>query len=166
MSHAYQISSHIGLYGGRLEEYLVKERGNESATHFFVIKVIEEYLRKYVQEVTLYETRDADIVFACGKEKVAIEVETSTQKLSRIKEKVEMLNKKYKKWFFVVTDWTDKAKYQRFGSTYVRKEVPAVIKKDFLGSNSGVLEPNKPAVEPFEVQTCGRIRRTKSRRTP
>ena len=166
VSHGYQISSHIGLYGGRLEEYLLKPRGNESATHFFVIKVIEEYLRKYVQEVTLYETRDADIVFACGKEKVAIEVETSTQKLSRIKEKVEMLNKKYKKWFFVVTDWTDKAKYQRFGSTYVRKEVPAVIKKDFLGSNSGVLEPNKPAVEPFEVQTCGRIRRTKSRRTP
>ncbi|MBS3137286.1 ATP-binding protein [Candidatus Woesearchaeota archaeon] len=158
VKNGYILSAHIGLYGGRLEEYLLKPRYNESAEHFFVIKAIEEYLRKYTVKVELYETRDADIVFEISGKRIAIEVETGAKLRNenpRIELKVQLLTKRYgNDWFFVVTDWKDKEKYKQYGEAFVRKEVPAIIKKFTLSqvSNSAVLEPINNEKAHFEVQ--------------
>ena len=158
VKNGYIVSAHIGLYGGRLEEYLLKPRYNESTEHFFVIKAIEEYLKKYTVKVELYETRDADIVFEINEKRVAIEVETGAKLRNnnpRIEQKVQLLTKRYRTdWFFVVTDWKDKEKYKQYGEAFVRKEVPAIIKKLTLSqvSNSRLLEPINNDKAHFEVQ--------------
>ena len=142
----YILSSHIGLFGGRKQLYFLKPRLNESLEHLFVVKAIEEYIRKELTPlIELYETRDADIVCEYYEgEKLAIEIETGKKLRKnnpRIEKKVKFLNKKYgKNWFFVVTDWKNKRIYKKYGRTYVRKEVPKVLKNQYfyLGSNYDV----------------------------
>jgi len=136
LKHGYHLSAHIGLYGGRQEEYLLKPRYNESPEHFFVVKAIEEYLKGFTSEVELFVSSNADIVFNCNGQKVAIEVETGSRAESRVEEKVKLLNKRFgENWFFVITNWTLKEKYQNLKETFVRKEVPAILKKRYFVSN-------------------------------
>ncbi len=137
LKQGYILSAHIGLFGGRQEEYLLKSRYNEGAEHFFVVKAIEEYVREFTEKVELFVSSNADIVFEWEGKKVAIEVETGSRAEARVAEKVKLLNKRFAEWFFVVTDWTLKPKYQNLRETFVRKEVPAVLKKRYfcLGSN-------------------------------
>jgi len=140
LKNGYQLSSHIGLFGGRKEEYLLKPRYNESPEHFFVIKSIEEYIRKYTDKVELIVSSNADIVFEGNGVSVGIEVETGhTYHNDRkaLLRKIELLNKRFgKEWIFVVTDWTFKEKYAPLGKTYVRKEIPAILKKRYFSSVS------------------------------
>ncbi len=163
LKHGYIRSLHVGLFGGAQEEYLLKPRSNESAEHFFVIKAIEEHLKKYTQKVELFETKDADIVFEYGGKKIAIEVETGVKlraKNPRIEEKVKQLTELYgSNWFFVVTDWTVKEKYQKYGETVGRKEVPAILKKRYFlsGSNFEVINSQTSKKRSFEVQTAPAI---------
>jgi len=137
----YIRSLHIGLYGGRKEEYLLKPSPRESAEHFFVVKAIEEYLLKYTSKVELFETKDADIVFEVNGKKMAIEVETGTnlaKQPKKFEKKIDLLKNKYGDvWYIVITNWELREKYQKYGKVLVRKEVPAVLKKlYFQGSNS------------------------------
>nr|AQS33902.1 hypothetical protein [uncultured archaeon] len=158
LKHEYHLSGHIGLFGGKMQDYVLKPRYNESAEHFFVIKAIEEYVKKYVDKIELYETRDADIVFEVNGNRIAIEVETGSQKDSRIVEKVQMLKKKYgTNWFFVVTDWQEKERYSKLGITCVRKEVPPKIHELCKVSTIEVIGSNTLENHGFEVQEQGRI---------
>ncbi len=155
LEHDYILSSHIGLFGGRMEEYLLKPRYNESAEHFFVIKAIEEYIKKYTNKVELVVSSDADIIFEYKRKKIAVEIETGSRHESRVKEKVKLLNKRYgEDWFFVVTDWKQKEKYSKLGETYVRKEVPAILKKHYFSivSNSKDRSPETLKNKGFGVQ--------------
>ncbi|MBU0460893.1 MAG: hypothetical protein KJ771_08880, partial [Nanoarchaeota archaeon] len=136
LKHGYVLSQQIGLYGGRCEEYLLKPRYNESEEHFFVIKIIEEYIRKYTEKIELLVSSNADIVFEHDGKKVGIEVETGKKYDNDRKQldiKLKILNKNFAdNWFFVVTNSRDyKRKYSKLGKTYSRKEVPAIIKKHF-----------------------------------
>ncbi|MBU0470573.1 MAG: ATP-binding protein [Nanoarchaeota archaeon] len=164
LKHGYVLSQQIGLYGGRQEEYLLKPRYNESEEHFFVIKIIEEYIRKYTEKIELLVSSNADIIFEYDNKKVAIEVETGAKLRKnnpRIENKVKLLNKNYgKDWFFVVTDWNVKEKYQKYGETFVRKEIPAILKKRYfsLGSNSAVRDSDSAKFERFEVQNLPVLR--------
>lgn len=63
INEGYKVSSHVGLNGGIRKYYLLKPRFNETASHFFLVKAIEVYLRKYTDKVWLYETKKPDIVF-------------------------------------------------------------------------------------------------------
>ena len=156
LKHGYHLSSQIGLFGGRQEEYLLKQRYNESDEHFFVIKAIEEYLKKYVEKVELFVSSNADIIFEVQGKKVAIEVETGSQHHSKIENKVQLLKKRFgESWFFVVTDWREKEKYAQFGQVYVRKEVPAILKKQYLlpVSNFAGTGSITSKNEAFEVQS-------------
>ena len=158
LKHGYHLSSHIGLFGGRQEDYLLKPRSNESAEHFFVIKVIEEYIRKYAEKVKLFEMKDADIVFEHNGKKIALEIETGNKydkDKKYLQEKVKQLNKKYgQDWFFVVTDWKYKENYQELGTTYVRREVPAILKKRYFstGSKFSLRASETHKFSAFEVQ--------------
>lgn len=164
LNKGYILSSLVGIYGGQREAYLLKPRHNESPEHFFITKMIEEYLRRYTDKVELFETKEPDIVFEANEKKVAVEVETGLKLRKnnpRIEEKVILLNKKFNDdWFFVVVDWKDKEKYLKYGNTYVRKEVPAILKKQYFsqGSNSTGREAENLENKHFEVQTLPGIR--------
>jgi hypothetical protein len=150
LDKGYVLSEHVGLFGGRREEYLLKPRQNESPEHFFTVKAIEEYLRQYTKDVTLYETTKPDIVFTANGKQVAIEVETGLKLRktnTRIEEKVRMLNEQYgTDWFFVVIKAReDREKYAKFGTSYSRRDVPEIIKQHFTEpqSNSSAIAPEK-----------------------
>ena len=121
------------------------------------IKVLNKrkQIKKYTDKVQIYETIEPDIVFNWNNREVAIEVETGKRHISRVEKKVKFLNKKYgEDWFFVVINWKDKEKYAKLGKTYVRKEVTAILKKNYFsqGSNSLATEPVTHDNTGFEVQ--------------
>lgn len=76
-------------------------------------------------------TKKPDLVFKFGKKNYAIEVETGSvlTKASRMKEKLEVLNK-YDKWFFVVTDRNKVKSYKKFGESvdlrYLKKKLTGI----------------------------------------
>ena len=91
-------------------------------------------------------------------------------KRRRLLEKVKTLNQDYgKNWFFVVTEWKDKEKYAQYGETFVRKEVPAILKKRYFFkvsncfknklNHQGAEDENKLKSHISEVQTATRINR-------
>lgn len=109
-----------------------------------MIKKIERFIRRYTKWIKLYASVEADIVFNWRGTEYAIEVETG-KKLRRsnprIENKVRNLNQKYPShWFFVVTNWKHKRIYQKYGPTYVRKEIPKLLKEQLfvVGSKSCV----------------------------
>ncbi len=129
----YKESSHISFNGKRQESYLLKPRHNESSEHFFLIFDIARYLKKFVSKVDIFTTSRPDIEFEVGNKKYAIEVETGTmyQKARQeLYQRVKVLNKKYgPNWFFVLTDYTFKNKYEQLGKTFLRKEVQDHLSK-------------------------------------
>lgn len=81
--------------------------------------------------------RSQTLFFEKKNKKIAVEVETGlklSKDIKHIKEKVELLNEKYRKWFFVVTNRDCKKRYERFGTTYLRTEIPQIMKKLFGGN--------------------------------
>ena len=134
IENGFILKSLVGIYGGRAEDYLIKPRFNESCEHYFVVKLLEWYIKKFTKDVKLYITCEPDIVFNVNGKKIGIEVETGKRPISRMNEKIKVL-KKYDDSFFVVVDWKDKYKYSKLGKAFVRKEIPSLIKEYFLGSN-------------------------------
>lgn len=140
ITKGYKVSSHVSLNGGVRHDYLLKPRFNESTSHFFLVKAIESQLRNYTDKIWLYETKEPDIVFELNNEKIAVEIETGFKLdncIGEFKIKVNYLNKKYKKWFFVVTKRDYKKQYEAFGTTYLRTEIPQIMKKLFEGNSCG-----------------------------
>ena len=116
-----------------MESFLLKPRHNESFMHLFMIHNISEFLEKNGIETELYTTKKPDIVFQIKNQKYAIEVETGSvlTKVSRMKEKLEVLNN-YDKWFFVVTNKNKVSKYKKYGDAigkrYVKPRLNKLIK--------------------------------------
>ena len=106
------------ISSNKKEKYFVKPRFNETGNHLFVIEDIKNYLEKKKMKVELYVTKKPDIVFNLGKKKIAIEVETGAvlSKVSRMKDKLKVLNE-YDEWFFVVTNKNKVASYRKYGKT-------------------------------------------------
>ncbi len=128
----YVLSSHVSINETVQKDYMLKPRFNESLSHFFLIKDIENYLKKFTKKVYLYETTKPDIVFIVQNKKIAIEVETGETLKTRkdqIENKIRLLNKNYDDWFFVVTDKYVKRKYEKYKETYTRFEISEVIEK-------------------------------------
>lgn len=123
----------VGIKGGRETAYLLMPRFNESLIHFFLCKSIEEYIKGFTGDVRLYVTKKPDIVFwVCGR-KFAVEVETGSgvSHPKRLRAKVKQLNKEYDEWFFVVSSYKLREKYEKFGKTLLRGEVAGEIQKIF-----------------------------------
>jgi conjugal transfer ATP-binding protein TraC len=113
----YQIKKYKSLLTNKMENFLLQPRHNESPTHLFMTHNISEFLEKNGIETELYTTKKPDIVFNIGGKKYAIEIETGSvlTKVSRMKEKVNLLNEGYDEWFFVVTNRNKVKKYKEFG---------------------------------------------------
>ncbi len=127
LEYGYRLSVHADLLG-RAQEYLLKPRYNESCEHFFLVKVLEEFIRKYTP-VELFVTGNADIVFAWKGKNLAVEVETGSRGMSRVRQKVSLLNTRFNKWLFVVANAKDKQKYAALGPTCLRTEAAKVLRR-------------------------------------
>ncbi len=81
-------------------------------------------------ETKLYTTKKPDVVFEIKGKKYAIEIETGTvlSKISRMKEKLEIL-KQYDEWLFVVTDRNRVKKYLKFGDAVSARYVKSRLNK-------------------------------------
>jgi len=133
LNNDYQIKKYKNLLNGRMEDFLLLPRHNESFTHLFLTKNISEFLEKNGIETQLFVTKKPDIVFEIDGKRFAIEIETGSifSKISRMKEKLEVL-KNYDKWFFVVTDRNKVKKYKKYGDAvdkrYVKSRLDKLVK--------------------------------------
>jgi len=133
LDEGYKIKKYKNLLTDKMEDFLLQPRHNESLTHLFMTHNISEFLNKNGIETQLYTTKKPDVVFEINGKKYAIEIETGSvlSKVSRMKEKLEVLNE-YDEWFFVVTDKTKVAKYKRFGDSicvrYVKSRLNKLLK--------------------------------------
>jgi len=129
----YQIKKYKNLLNGKMEDFLLLPRHNESFTHLFLTKNISEFLEKNGIETELFVTKKPDIVFEIKGKRFAIEIETGSifSKISRMKEKLEVL-KNYDMWFFVVTDRNKVKKYKKYGDAvdkrYVKSRLDKLVK--------------------------------------
>ena len=129
----YQIKKYKNLLNGKMEDFLLLPRHNESFTHLFLTKNISEFLEKNGIETELFVTKKPDIVFEIRGKRFAIEIETGSifSKISRMKEKLKVLEN-YDKWFFVVTDRNKVKKYKKYGDAvdkrYVKSRLDKLVK--------------------------------------
>jgi hypothetical protein len=126
----YKIAKYKSLVTGKMEYFLLLPRHNESLKHLFLVYDIAEYLEKRGIEVKKYVTKKPDLVFEVGGKKIAIEIETGSifSKISRMKEKLEVL-KDYDKWFFVLTDRNKVKKFKKFGDAVDKRYVKGRLDK-------------------------------------
>ena len=78
-----------------------------------------------------FVTKKPDLVFELNGKKFAIEVETGSylSRLKGLKHKVELLNRNYDKWFFVVTDRNHVKKYKKLGDAIDIRYLPIRLAK-------------------------------------
>jgi len=123
LAEGYKQYKFKSIAGNKKEFYLLKQDYNESPQHFFLIKDIESYIRKFTDKVQTFNTGKPDIVFEVENQKYAIEIETGKviKDKKKFSEKIRLLKKNYgQNWFFVVTDWNLQKKYAKFGETYTK----------------------------------------------
>ena len=126
----YKIKKYKNILNDKMEDFLLQPRHNESFTHLFLTHNISEFLEKKGIETELFVTRKPDIVFKIRGKKFAIEIETGTifSKISRMKEKLEVL-KDYDSWFFVVTNRNKVKKYKKYGKTVDKRYIKSRLEK-------------------------------------
>ena len=119
--------------------FLVKKpNSNESVEHYFMVQSIAEEIRKYTENVSTYSSLGPDITFQIQKnedqiEWYAIEVETGSQLTHagdldlKVYKNNESERPKYKEWWFIMTDKTRKANYEKLHKTLTRTELKEKI---------------------------------------
>jgi len=133
LDEGYKIKKYKNLLTDKMEDFLLQPRHNESLMHLFMTYNISEFLEKNEIQTKLYITKKPDIVFEINGKRYAIEIETGSalSKISRMKEKLKVLNE-YDKWFFVVTNRNKVKKYLKFGeaisSRFIKSRLNKLIK--------------------------------------
>ena len=131
LKKGYQIKKYKSLLTNKMETFLLQPRHNESLMHLFMTHNISEFLEKNGIETELYTTKKPDIVFQIKNKRYAIEVETGSvlSKVSRMQEKVKLLNENYDKWFFLITNKNKVKKYKKFGDAIDKRYIRARLNK-------------------------------------
>ena len=117
--------------------YMVFDDKFESPKHIILVKEIVDYLKKFTKEIETYRTTMPDIVFTCNDRKYAIEVETGggLKDKSKIKNKVELCNKRFgKNWLFFVINRNLEKEYAKFGRVSTKRNIKLIIQKIFKNS--------------------------------
>lgn len=136
LARGYKESNQKRIASNKKEEFLLKSRHNESLTHLFVTYDIADYLESKGIKTEMFTTKKPDIVFEIDKKKCAIEVETGSvlTKIKNMKEKVNLLNKNYDKWFFVITNRNKLKDYKKFGDCvdlrYLKQKLEKLRRQD------------------------------------
>jgi len=117
----YKEYSFKGITSNKKEKYLLRPRNKESPQHFFLIFDIANYLKKFTDKISLFQSVKPDIVFEINNKKYAIEIETGkmfTHNKKGLLAKVKLLNKDYgKNWLFALTNKKFTSKYNKLGQT-------------------------------------------------
>jgi type IV secretory pathway VirB4 component len=132
INKGYIISSHKSISSKKKEKYLIKPRKSEGNSHFFYVKDISNYLRKYTDKIQEFETKKPDIVFNINGKNIAIEVETGkilVHDKKQLLEKINLLKKDYDEWYFFVTNKKFGAKYRKLGKTLEERTFKVLIKR-------------------------------------
>lgn len=136
LKKGYEEFQHYSINSGKNEEYILKPRFNESATHMFFVYDIAEYLKKKGVNVELFATKMPDIVCEINGKRYAFEVETGTvaENENRIKDKIKSIKEQnYNEWYFVLTDKNIYSKYNKFGKIidprYLKGKLDKILKK-------------------------------------
>ena len=118
--------------GGR-KEYFVKVRTNESPEHAFFVRIVEQQVRLYTNDLTINDTDGPDIVFNSPAGVVAVEVETGARKQSRsdLESRFRVLSEDYPIVLVLVTDKYMKRHYEQYSNTITRTEIREKIKSYF-----------------------------------
>lgn len=124
--------------------YLIEPpRGNESTEHYFLVELIAEEIRHYTDNIEVRGTRKPDIEVALNSgEKIAFEIETGKEMEKHKKRaliKSQQLNKKYRRWFFVVTNKRMKEEYEKYGETLTKANAREKIDELFEGKKKPML---------------------------
>jgi type IV secretory pathway VirB4 component len=117
-SRGYKIFSFKSISSGKKEKYLLDKNSHEGPSHFFYTRNIAEYLKKYSENISTFETVKPDITFEINGKKIAIEVETGkvlTHGKKQLLKKIELLKQEYDDWYFFVTNKKFGVKYRKFG---------------------------------------------------
>jgi len=127
----YKVSNQKSFITGKREDYLIRERPNESLAHTFLVLEIKDFLEKNNIKVETFVTKKPDLIFEIAGVKYALEIETGTSftNVKYLNEKVELLNKEYNNWFFVVTNKNLVQKYRKLGKSVDPRWIGTFLKK-------------------------------------
>lgn len=127
----------VNEYDPLLQEnanFLHKKVLNHSPTHTILVERVKEMLLQYLDynEVSVRDTKEADIIFKINGKKYAFEIETGSllSKKDQLRDKLEYLNRRYKKnWYFIVSNKHLLSKYRKYGKSTPRSGVKRIIEK-------------------------------------
>lgn len=122
----------FGSGGGT--KWFVEVRQNESAKHALFVRILEEEIRRYTDDIAVYEHGKPDIVFNCDRYgTVAVEVETGARKQpkSELESRFKKLDKQYDRVIVFVTDKYLKRQYEKLARTITRTEIRRKIASCF-----------------------------------
>ncbi len=129
----YKQTNEYSVKENKFIRVLVKPDSNHSKTHAFLvwdtIRLLKDF--KGVKNIQEHETVDADITFNFNNKRYALEIERGDllRKKKQAQEKVEWLNRKYRKrWMFIVSNKNFLQRYQELGFSTQRKQVSENLK--------------------------------------
>ncbi len=132
ISRGYKLFGFKSVSGKKKEKYLLDPNTHEGPSHFFYTRDIANYLKKYSEKVSVFETTKPDIVFEIKGKKIAIEVETGkilTHGKKQLLNKIELLKKDYDDWYFFITNKKFGAKYRKLGKVLEERTFQQIIKR-------------------------------------
>ncbi len=132
LKQGYQEFSSLSINSDKKEDFILKPRFNESATHMFFVYDIADYLKKKGADVQLFTTKMPDIVCEINGKIYAFEIETGSmiENPNRTKEKIAFIKQQgYNGWYFVVTTKHLVKDYKKFGKTIDPRSIKGFIDK-------------------------------------
>jgi hypothetical protein len=136
---AYLIENGYALHKDRLGQFggsawhLVKRRNNESPKHAFFCWTVFYMLKERFKKVDMKTSKPGDVIVSIGKIQIAFEIETGENfkyyKPEELSAKFEAVRTQFQDFYIIVTDWRDRRKYEKFGKTITRNELPSIISK-------------------------------------
>lgn len=137
----YKQINEYDITSERIVSAMVRPPLNHSATHAFLVwsaRVFLEQNLEYVENIKEHLTKDADITFKYADKTYALEIETGNllRKKKQLLEKVNYLNKKYKRrWMFIVSNKNLVAEYRKHSLATQRKDMAKNLEK-LLGTST------------------------------
>ncbi|MEK6885336.1 MAG: hypothetical protein AABX17_00020 [Nanoarchaeota archaeon] len=130
----YKQTNEYSVKENKFIRVLVKPDSNHTKTHAFLVWDTIRLLKNFkgVKNIQEHETVDADITFNFNKKRYALEIERGDllRKKKQAQEKVEWLNRKYRKrWMFIVSNKNNLYKYNELGFSTQRKQVLENLKR-------------------------------------
>jgi len=143
-NHGYELMKAHNLESGPFS-YYVKPRHPESKEHTFLVTIIADEIKKYTDEIKIYQTKKPDIIFKnkLG-QKIALEIETGESMYKhkdRLKEKFLNVTKKYgKRAYIILTNSRKHNSYVKYGlKMLIRSQLKEFVKLQFSGQKNSVI---------------------------